>query len=101
MLLSPAGRESKTICLPSGDQRGEPVWLPPKVVNCTGLRPSLSHTQISRLALRSDTKATRVPSGENCGLDSSRVEPTSGLGSLAGAIESGPGARQRLVSVLR
>src|SRR5205085_4347382 len=101
MLLNPAGRESKAICRPSGDQRGEPAWLPPKLVSCTGLRPSPSHTQISRLPLRSETKVMWFPSGENCGLDSSRVEATSWLGSLAGAVESGPGARQILVSVLR
>ena len=66
----PSGRESKATHLPSGDQRGVPVSGPLKWVNCAALRPSGSQTQISCVPPRLERKATRLPSGENCGLES-------------------------------
>src|SRR5690348_6667603 len=79
----PAAVESKAIRPPSGDHRGVVMSGPLKEVNCTAFEPSLSHTQISRLPERVDTKATFVPSGENCGEESSRVEEISGWAPLA------------------
>src|SRR6516162_8562645 len=74
MLGSPPMRESKTICRPSGDQRGVPVSTSPKFVSCRVLLPSLSHTHISLVPERLDMNTTLLPSGEITGLDCSRVE---------------------------
>src|SRR5262245_45553415 len=52
---SPSMPESKTIHRPSGDQRGVAVCAPPKLVSRSGLAPSLSHSQSSRLPVRSET----------------------------------------------
>src|SRR6478736_434047 len=60
--------------IPSGDQRGVPVSGPAYRVSCTGIRPLLSLTQISLLPERFERNATRLPSGEYCGLESYWVE---------------------------
>jgi len=64
MSLWSIGRASKTMCWPSGDQRGESLcpWL--KRVNWAAFPPSASQVQISMLPERSDAKAMRLPSGE-------------------------------------
>src|SRR5215831_17411337 len=67
-------KESNTIRRPSGDHLGDPQYAPPIALNCSGLFPSLLETQISVVPLRSDTNAIFLPSGENCGLLSVRVE---------------------------
>ena len=82
--LPPPASESKAIRLPSGDQRGVVTSGPLKEVTWTGLEPSLLHTQISECPERSDTNAILVPSGENCGAESSCVEKMNDrLGNLA------------------
>src|SRR5919201_1949764 len=78
MSLSSAGRESKAIQRPSGDQCGMPAATRPSAVNLSRFEPSLSHTQISRGPERLDPKAIRIPSGEICG-NSSRVVVASTL----------------------
>src|SRR6476659_6024025 len=78
----PSGRLSNAMRVPSGDQRGVPVSVPPKRVNWTGSRPSESVTQISLLPERLERKAICVPSGEYCGLESYCVEETIFLGGL-------------------
>src|SRR4026207_1292671 len=82
MSALPERRESKTICRPSGDQRGVPLTVPSKKVNCTAWEPSLSHIPISSLPERSETKTIRLPSGEICGLWSCRVEEINRVGDL-------------------
>src|SRR5437588_11761548 len=74
MSNSPAASELKAIRSPSADHRGVVTRRPPNEVNWTGFDPSPLHTQISGWPERSDTKATLLPSGENCGSLSSRVE---------------------------
>jgi hypothetical protein len=82
MSLCNPSRASNTIHLPSGDQRGDPGDLcpEPSVVSAIGFLPSESLRQISSKPLRSDKKAIHLPSGENCGLESARVEGKSGRG---------------------
>src|SRR4029453_18593622 len=77
MSAFPSIQESKTICLPSGDQRGVPVSGPPIFVNCLKLDPSLSHSQISKLPDRRGANKNFFPSGEYCGPLSSSVEEIS------------------------
>jgi hypothetical protein len=48
MSLLPEAGESKTISVPSGDQRGDPLRELFSVVNCAGPEPSLAATQISK-----------------------------------------------------
>jgi len=60
--------------IPSGDHRGVPVSGPPYLVSCTGVRPLLSLTQISLLPVLLERNATRLPSGEYCGLESYCVD---------------------------
>ena len=48
--------------------------LAPIAVSCTGLDPSASAVQISRLPEREDVKATRRPLGEYCGVRSALVD---------------------------
>ena len=74
MSALPAARESKAICLPSGDQRGEPEGWPLKDVNWTGRCPVLSATQICPLPERFEAKAILLPSGDNRASTSSLVE---------------------------
>ena len=74
-----AGRASKTICRPSGDQRGEPANPLWKAVNWTGCSPVLSATQICEMPERFEAKAIRLPSGERSGLASRRVEAIKGF----------------------
>jgi hypothetical protein len=83
---------------PSGDQRGEPVAGLSKEVNWSGLLPSLSEIQISWLPERSEANAILLPSGENCGLTSRRVESISFLGAASPAGALGPSVRQMLAS---
>src|SRR6516225_5649347 len=90
------GRESNAIQPPSGDQWGVPVTGPPNDVSCTGFEPSLLHTQISKLPERSDMKAIRFPSGENCSSVCTRGDEISSVGGPPGVSERGPGARQIL-----
>src|SRR6516165_9405107 len=70
----PSGRESKAICLPSGDQSGLPVSEASNDVNFSGTEPSACATQISCVPLRCDWKAIRLPSGEKRGAESSCVD---------------------------
>ena len=53
---------------------------PPKSVSCVGFEPSALATQISMLPERVDSKAILLPSGENCGLKSTRVEEMKRMG---------------------
>src|SRR5262249_10569501 len=76
------------------DQRGVPVSGPPYRVSCTGIWPLLSLTQISLLPDRFERKATRLPSGEYCGLESYCVEEITLVG---GCLASGS-IRQILAS---
>jgi hypothetical protein len=62
------------MCDPSGDQLGPPVIEAFIEVNCTGFVPSAFEIQISIDPPRLDTKTSRFPSAENCGLRSSLVE---------------------------
>ena len=59
---------------PPGDQCGNHEPGPIVEVNCVGLEPSLSHTQISNLPDRVDLNAIRLPSGEYCGSSSVFVD---------------------------
>jgi len=52
---------------------------PRKNVIWTGFEPSLSHTQISQFPERFDVNAILLPSGENSGAESSRVEEMKGV----------------------
>src|SRR5215510_9499273 len=74
MSALPSGRQSNTICLPSGDQLGDPASGPRNDVRRTGFSPSLPQTHISSLPERLETKTIRFPSGEYRGLASSAVE---------------------------
>jgi hypothetical protein len=74
MSNSPAAFESKAIRSPSGDHRGVVTQGPPNKVNGTAFDPSLLHAQISGWPERLDTKATLLPSGENCGSMSLRLD---------------------------
>src|SRR4051812_21500061 len=65
---------------PSGDHVGQALVPRPIDVTCTGFKPSLSETQISKLPERFEQNATCFPSGEGCGFISSRVDPLSCLG---------------------
>src|SRR5947207_981537 len=76
MLASPTTRESKAMSLPSGDQRGVPVFLMPNELSCTALEPSVSETQISVLPDRLDEKVICFPSGETFGPICSRDKLT-------------------------
>src|ERR1700758_614123 len=71
-------RESKTIHLPSGDQRGVPAHpLFAKVVSFCGPLPSALLFQISVLPVRSDRNRIWRPSGESCVESSAPPEATS------------------------
>src|SRR5262249_12482782 len=70
--------ESNAIHRPSGDQRGDPERTLCRKVSCTGFEPSLAATQISRNPLRSELNTIFLPSGENFGEKSSRVEVATG-----------------------
>src|SRR5262249_1002179 len=70
----PWGGESKTTCLPSGDQLGDPASGPRNEVRRMGFSPSLPQTHISSLPERLETNAIRLPSGEYRGLASNAVE---------------------------
>jgi len=73
----PAAFESKARWL-SGDHRGvEAQPAPRNEVNWTALDPSLLQAQISRWPERVDAKAILLPSGENCGSVSLRVDEIS------------------------
>src|SRR5262245_20891994 len=74
MSALPSGRQSNTICLPSGDQLGDPAGGPRNEVRRMGFSPSLPQTHISSLPERFETKTTRLPSGEYRGLASRAVE---------------------------
>src|SRR6516165_2692720 len=82
---------SKAILSPPGDHRGVPDEAP-KNVSRAGAEPSAFATQISRLPERSDSKATRLPSGEYCGNKSYLVEGRKGI---FGPLESRPIARRQ------
>src|SRR5262245_36926723 len=77
MSALPSARASKTICRPSGAQRGEPVVERLKAVNWTGCSPVPSHPQISQFPDRLEAKAILLPSGENCEATSALVEEIS------------------------
>src|SRR5437588_7039599 len=97
MSNSPAAFESKAIRSPSGDHRGVVTQGPSNEVNWTAFDPSLLHTQISKWPERADTKATLLPSGENCGCMSSRVDEIKVRTALAptGTLLPAPGAGMR------
>src|ERR1051325_10030562 len=61
---------------PSGDQVGNSGLAVCKNVSCTGLLPSGSHVHNSGVPFRYDMKEIFLPSGENRGAPSSRVEKT-------------------------
>src|SRR5262245_35820146 len=84
---------------PSGDQRGLLVMNVPMEVNFLVFDPPSLHTQISRVPLRSEAKATCLPSGEYCGLKSIRVDATKRLGVPGLPPESETSVRQTLMSV--
>jgi len=89
---------SKAIFRLSGDHRGAPVAPLPKEVNWTAFKPSLSHTQISRLPERSEAKAMRLPSGE-CGKKqwSVRPAPRRGVGHHLGESSISPSRRAAMI----
>src|SRR5579872_164426 len=70
----PPASESKTICWPSGDQRGPALEVPDKEVRAAACEPSRFAVQTCVFPFRLETKATRLPSGENCGKTSRREE---------------------------
>src|SRR5215510_10952368 len=74
MSALPSGRQSNTICLPSGDQLGDPASGPRNEVRRMGFSPSPPQTHISSLPERLETNAIRLPSGEYRGLASRAVE---------------------------
>src|SRR4051812_14209743 len=91
--MAPAAAESKTICFPSGDQRGVPVTKDPlKAVTWKQCVPSLAQVQISLVPDRLDAKAMRLPSGEYSALPSTAEEEVSrtgaGIPRLASATSS-------------
>jgi hypothetical protein len=90
----PSFGQSKAIHRLSGDQRWLPVAGPPKEVSCTGLRPSRSQTQISRLPERSEEKAILLPSGENCSSMSRCLGAIHLSGAPLRSVEFGPAIRQ-------
>jgi hypothetical protein len=97
MSLAPALEASNAIYRPLGDHRG--VAAPSKSVNCTGFEPSLSQTQICNVPVLLEVNAMRLPSGEYCGLVSSRVEEINLVGALDGPtgllfVDAGPSTRQ-------
>src|SRR4051794_26218977 len=83
---------------PSGDQLGTPVNAAPSQVSWLQFPPSLSHTQISRLPPRSDSKATLFPSGEYCWANSFLVEAISLSGRPGFPSASGSCNRQMSLS---
>ena len=85
---------------PSGDHRGVVTAGPPKEVNCTAFKPSLSHTQISPPPERSEKKAIFFPSGENWGLSSRHVEAMNVSGRPVLAFGLGNSRRQMFESVM-
>src|SRR5262249_36832021 len=99
MSTRPSLLESKTICRPSGNQRGEPERASNEV-SCTGLEPSLLHIQTSLFPERSEGNTTFEPSGEYCGSPSGYVEAIS---FTAGLFLPGPdiSARQMSASYLQ
>src|SRR5690349_8530184 len=74
---------SNAIHLLSGDQLGVPENSG-EFVNCTGLFPSASHTQIFIAPERFDWNTTRLPSGEYRAARSSRVEEAKVRGGFPG-----------------
>src|SRR3954464_8952224 len=86
-----SGRESKAISLPSGDQRGVPVWRSPKDVNCSGLVPSAAATHTSHEPVRSDVNTIRLPSGEYCGPTCNCRDPINNAGSFGVSPSDGIG----------
>src|SRR5215467_2177134 len=77
LVLSPivASNASRS---PSGDHEPTPTVAVSKCVTACGDDPSRLATQTWKLPLRLDTKATRVPSGENRPAISARVESQNG-----------------------
>src|SRR5438128_5861932 len=77
----PAISDSKWIQRPSVDQRGIVVYgailVPPVEVHCRAFDPSLSDSQISYRPERFEVNAIRLPSGENAGVSSTRVDEIS------------------------
>src|SRR5881394_1121648 len=89
----PSFVELKAIHRLSGDHRPH---APPKDVNCTGLRPSLSQTQISSFPERVELNRIDLPSGECLGAASICLDAMNLSGGLPVAAELGPGIRQML-----
>src|SRR5579862_4815512 len=79
MSYPPAAVESKAMRSPSGDQRGVDTSGPPNEVNCEAFELSASQTQISGFPERADRNTILLPSGENCGDWSPRVEEMKGV----------------------
>src|SRR5580704_6654940 len=94
----PSFGQSKAIHWLSADQRGPPASGPPNDVSGTGLRPSRSQTQISRLPDRSEEKTILRPSGENCCSASCWVEAIHLTGLPLRSAEFGPAVRHMFVS---
>src|SRR2546429_3958810 len=89
---------SNAIHLLSGDQRGLPGMVTSKEVNSTGLKPSRSQTQIAGVPDRFELKTIFLPSGENCGSASGRVDAINRMGELFLSSALDPGIRQTLES---
>ena len=87
--------ESKTRPWPSGDQRGSRDTLANEV-NCSAFKPSLSHTQISRVPERPEVNAIFLPSGEYWAVNSLRDEEMNFVDGLVSP--RGPGISTRQMS---
>ena len=82
---------------PSGDHREVPAMGPPSDVTCTRLEPAVSDTQISELPVRSEQNAILVPSGENWGQVSTRVEAINFVAERLGSVAVGTSICQILM----
>ena len=68
-------------------------------LNWIVLDPSASQIQISRVPLRSDVKTTRLPSGENEGLESESVDAAKRAGTPTATPDGESSVRQIFTSV--
>jgi hypothetical protein len=98
MLLLPLASDWNTIRRPSGDHLGLQVLFPNDVSE-NGCDPSLLQIQISRNPDLAEVNAILVPSGENLGSYSGRVEEMNFIVSVGLAPKTGTTTRQILLSV--
>src|SRR5688572_6495992 len=97
----PRASEKNTIRRPSGDHLGLLVAASPIDVSENGCDPSLLQTQISRDPDLAEAKAILLPSGENLGSISDRVQEMNFMASLGLAPKRGTAIRQILASCRR